>query len=86
VSGRDKWDPDKTKAAVTAKEKEVGSFKASRFFRVPQRTLKQYVKFERNSANRIERKLGRKFVLPRSLEEGLVEDFLNMENVSLAGL
>jgi hypothetical protein len=56
----------------------VGSLKASRFFRVSQRTLKRYVKLERNSANRIETKLGREFVLPASLEEGLMEDCLNM--------
>jgi hypothetical protein len=55
MSGREKWDPDRMKAAVTAiRKKGTESFKVSCFFRVSQTTLKRHVTLKSNSANRIE--------------------------------
>jgi hypothetical protein len=80
MSGTKKWDPERIKAAVTAiRKKEMGSFKASCDFRVPQTTLARYVNLESSSANRTETKLGREPVLSPSLEENLVQHCLDNE-------
>jgi hypothetical protein len=45
MAHRKKWEPERMKAAIEAiRNKEMGSYKASRFFYVPQTTLKLYVK------------------------------------------
>jgi hypothetical protein len=58
------------KVAVEAmRNKEIGSYKASRVFNVPQTTLQRYVKDQQKSSNEtIETKLGRKQVLPCEAE------------------
>jgi hypothetical protein len=79
MSGRKEWDPDGTKAAVRAiKEKGNGEFQGFPRFQNASKTLERYVKLESNSANRIETKLGRKHVLPPSLEDELAEHSLNV--------
>jgi hypothetical protein len=41
---RKKWDPERMKTAIKAiRNREMGSYKASRFFSVPQTTLERYV-------------------------------------------
>jgi hypothetical protein len=43
---KEKWDPERMKAAVEAiRNKEVGSYKVSRVFNIPQTTLQSYVKY-----------------------------------------
>jgi hypothetical protein len=45
MPGRKQWDPDRMKSAVqTVRKKEMGSLKAARIFKVPQRSLELYVK------------------------------------------
>jgi len=47
---RKKWDPKRMKAAIEAiRNKEMGSYKASRVFNVPQTTLERYVKDRQKS-------------------------------------
>jgi hypothetical protein len=50
------------KAAIKAiGNREMGSYKASRFFNVPQTTLQRYVKDQRKSSSEtVKTKLGRK--------------------------
>jgi hypothetical protein len=44
IPQRKKWDPERMKAAIKAiRNGEMGSYKASRFFNVPQTTLERYV-------------------------------------------
>jgi hypothetical protein len=66
MSQRKKWDPERMKAAIEAmRKKEMGSYKASRIFNVPQTTLQRYVKDRQNSSSETGKtKLGRKQVLP----------------------
>jgi hypothetical protein len=54
------------KAAIEAMgNKEMGSYKASGVFNVPQTTLEHYIKGQEKSSNEaIKTKLGRKQVLP----------------------
>jgi len=45
-----KWEPERIKAAIeTIRNKEMGSYKASRVFNVPQTTLEHYVKDRQKS-------------------------------------
>jgi len=45
MAQRKKWDPERMKEAIeTVRNKEVGSYKASRIFNLPQTTLERYVK------------------------------------------
>jgi len=49
---RKKWDPKRMKAAIKAiRNREMGSYKASRFFSVPQTTLERYVKDQQKSSS-----------------------------------
>jgi len=61
-----KWNLERTKAAIEAtKEEEMGSYKVSRVFNVPQTALQHYVKDrQKSSSEAIKTKLGRKPVLP----------------------
>jgi len=62
---RKKWDPERMKAAIKViRNREMGSYKASKFFNVPQTTLEHYVKDQQKSASEtVKTKLGRKQVL-----------------------
>jgi hypothetical protein len=49
---RKNWDPERIKAAIkAARNKEMGSYKASIFLNVPQTTLEPYVKDQQKSSN-----------------------------------
>ena len=51
MAGRKKWDPERMKAAIEAmKNKEMGSYKASRVFNLPQTTLQRYVNDRQKSS------------------------------------
>ena len=69
------------KAAIKAiRNREMGSYKASRFFKVPQTTLGHYVKDrQKSSSETVKTKLGRKQVLPCEAENDLAEHCLLME-------
>jgi len=69
------------KAAIEAlSNKEMGSYKASRVFNVPQTTPERYVKDRQKSSSKTAKtKLGRKQVLPCEAESDLVENCLLME-------
>ena len=58
------------KAAIEAmRNKEMGSYKSSRVFSVPQTRLERYIKDrQKNSSEAIKTKLGRKQVLPCEAE------------------
>ncbi|XP_069670121.1 jerky protein homolog-like [Periplaneta americana] len=80
MSGRKKWDPQRMRAAVEAvKSKEMGSFKASRIFGVPQTTLERYVKNEKRPEEIFKEKLGRKPVFDPEMEDELARHCLTME-------
>ena len=66
MAQRKKWDPERMKKAIAAiRNKEKGSYKASRIFNVPQTTLEHYVKdWQKSSSETVKTKLGRKQVLP----------------------
>jgi len=50
---RKKWDPERMKAAIKAiRNREMGSYKASRFFNVSQTTLECYVKDQQESSSK----------------------------------
>ena len=74
------------KAAIEAiRNKEMGSYKASRVFSLPQTTLERYVKDRQKSSREIVKtKLGRKQVLPCEAENNLAEHCLLMERKILA--
>jgi len=78
---REKWDPERMKAAIEAiRNREMGSYKSSRFFSVPQTTLERYVKDQQKSSSEtVETKLGRKQVLRCEAENDLAEHCLLME-------
>ena len=63
------------KAAIEAiRNKEMGSYKASRVFNVPQTTLERYVTdWQKSSSETVETKLGRKQVLPCEAENDLAQ-------------
>jgi hypothetical protein len=69
------------KAAIEAiRNKEMGSYKASRVFNVPQTTLQRYVKErQKSSSETLKTKLGRKQVPPCEVENDLAERCLLME-------
>ena len=47
-----KWDPERMKAANEAmRNKEIGNYKASRVFNLPQTTLQSYVKDRQESSS-----------------------------------
>jgi len=67
-------------AIETIRNKEIGSYKASRVFNVPQTTLQPYVKDRKKSSSEtVKTKLGRKQVLPCETESDLAEHCLLME-------
>jgi len=75
-----KWDPGRMKAAVEAmRNKEMGSYKASRVFGLPHTTLQNNIKDRESSSEAIKTKLGRKQVLPCKAENDLAEHCLLME-------
>jgi hypothetical protein len=76
-----KWDPETMKAAIEAvRNKEMGSYKASRVFSVPQTTLERCIKGRDKSSNEtIKTKLGRKQVPPCEAENYLAEHCLWMD-------
>jgi len=49
---RKKWDPERMRAVIKAiRNREMGSYKASRFFNVSQTTLERYVKDQQKSSS-----------------------------------
>jgi hypothetical protein len=67
------------------RNKGMGSYKASRFVKVPQTTLQRYVKDRQKSLSEtVKMKLGRKQVLPCEAENDLAEHCLLMERNFLA--
>jgi len=81
MAQRKKWDPERIKAAIEAiRNKKMGSYKASRFFNIPQTTLEHYVKErQKSSSETLKTKLGKKQVLPCEAENDLAEHCLLME-------
>jgi len=69
------------KAAIESmRNKEMGSYKASGFFNVPQSTLEPYVKHrQKSSSETVKTKLGRKQVLPCEAENDLAGHCLLLE-------
>ena len=63
------------RAAIEAvRNKEMGSYKASRVFNILQTTLEHYVKdWQKSSSETVKTKLGRKQVLPCEAENDLAE-------------
>jgi hypothetical protein len=78
---RKKWDPKRMKAVIEAIwNKEMGSYKASRVFNVPQTMLQRYVKYrQKSSSEPVTTKLCRKQLLPCEAENDLAEHCLLME-------
>jgi hypothetical protein len=59
MARRKKWDPERVKAAVeTIRNKEMGSYKASSVFKLPQTTLQIYVKDRQESSSEAKNKTG----------------------------
>jgi len=81
MAQRKKWDPERMKKAIAAiRNKEKGSYKASRIFNVPQTTLEHYVKdWQKSSSETVKTKLGRKQVLPCEAENDVAEHCLLVE-------
>ena len=81
MAQRKKWDPERVKKAIEAiRNKEMGSYKASRVFNVPQTTLERYVKDRQKSKSEtVKTKLGRKQVLPCEAENDVAEHCLLRE-------
>jgi hypothetical protein len=81
MARRKKWDPESMKAAIEAmRNKEMGSYKASRVLTLPQTTLRRYVKDrQRSSSEAVKTKLCRKQVLPCEVENDLAEHCRLME-------
>jgi len=67
MARRKKWDPERMKAAIeVTRNKEMGSYKTSSFFNLPQkRTLQIYVKDRQGSSSEAMKQnwVGRKFFL-----------------------
>jgi hypothetical protein len=54
---RTKWDPERMKAAIKpVRNKEMGSYKASRVLNLPQTTLQSYAKDRKSSSEAIKQK------------------------------
>ena len=67
-------------ATEAIRNKEMGSYKASKVFNVQQTTLEPYVKDRKKcSSETVKTKLGRKQVLPCEAENDLAEHYLLME-------
>jgi hypothetical protein len=81
MAQRKKWDPERMKASIEAiRNKEMGSYKVSRVFNVPQTSLEHYVKDrQKRSSETVKTKLGRRQVLPCEAENDLAEHRLLME-------
>jgi len=68
MAQRKKWDPERMKAAIEAvRNEEMGSYRASRVFSLPQTTLQRYVKDRQESSSEAIKQnwAGSKFVLVR---------------------
>jgi len=78
MAQRKKWDPERMKKANEAiRNKEMGSYKASRVFSL---TLERYVKDrQKSSSETVKTKLGREQVLPCEAENDVAEHCLLME-------
>ncbi|KAJ4448712.1 hypothetical protein ANN_00103 [Periplaneta americana] len=75
-----KWkSEDMVNAIVAVREKRMGYLPASKRFNVPRSTLFDYVRSNSEPTNAVKSKLGRKPILPASLEEKLVDYVLMME-------
>jgi len=72
MAEREKWDPERMKAAIEAlRNKEMGSYRASRIFNVPQTKLQRYVKDrQKSSSEAIKTEMGRKRVVLCEAEYG----------------
>jgi hypothetical protein len=81
MAQRKKWEPERMKETIEAmRKKKMGSYKASRVFKVPQTTLERCIKDREKTSNEaIKTKLGRKQVLPCEAENDLAEHCLLME-------
>ncbi|KAJ4428886.1 hypothetical protein ANN_25879 [Periplaneta americana] len=66
-------------AIVAVREKRMGYLAASKRFNVPRSTLFDYVRSNSEPTKAVKSKLGRKPILPASLEEKLVDYVLMME-------
>ena len=54
MAERKKWDPEKMKTAIEAlRNKDMGDYKASRIFNVPQTKLQRYVKERQESSSEV---------------------------------
>lgn len=82
MAPRKQWDPDRMKNAVKAvRKKEMGSFKASRIFNVPQTTLERYVKMsDKEDGSASPNSIGRKPTLCKDIEEDLSKYCVIMED------
>jgi ribosomal protein L13E len=68
------------RARMAVRNKEKGLLRASKLFEVPKSTLKDKVKsHEQNIEKIVNIRIGRKSVLPESLENVLVSYCFNME-------
>ena len=66
MARRKNWNTERMKAAVEAiRDEEMGSYKASRVFNLPQTTLQRYVKDRQNSSSEAIKQncVGNKFLL-----------------------
>jgi hypothetical protein len=66
MARRKKWDPERMEAAIEAmKNEEMGSYRMSRIFNLPQTTLQRYVKdWQKSSSEAIKQNyIGSKFFL-----------------------
>jgi hypothetical protein len=81
MAQRKEWDPERMKAAIEAiRNNEMGSYKASRVFSIPQTTLEHYVNDgQKSSSETVKTKLGWKQVPPCEAENYLAEHCLLME-------
>jgi hypothetical protein len=86
MAQRKKWDPEKMKTAIEAlRNKDMGDYKASRIFNVPQTKLQRYVKERQESSSEvIKTEMGRKQVLLCEAEYNVAEHSLLMERKFLA--
>ena len=71
MTQRKKWDPERMKAAIEAmRNQEMGSYKVSRVFSLPQTTPQSYVKDWESSSEAIKQNwVGSKFFL---LKENMI--------------
>ncbi|KAJ8868169.1 hypothetical protein PR048_031978 [Dryococelus australis] len=78
MSKRKQWSEENMKAAVTSRE--MGSYKASRIFSVPQTTLERYVNnHDKEPYEVVFMKFGRKPSMPPDMDRHLVEYCIDME-------